>query len=212
MNGKPWTKEEIDILIKLYPDHFAKEICEILHRKKASVYYMVAKLGLKATPEKISRSGSLSAHHPNVIAHRFKKGQTPANKGKKVSPELYAKMQPTMFKKGQVSLNKRPVGSERVNVDGYIEVKVADPSKWRLKNRVVWEQHYGAIPPGHNIQFKDHNPLNCTIENLYIISQAEQMGTQNSYLAKYPKELADIIRLKGAVKRQINKAQKNGKQ
>jgi hypothetical protein len=119
-------------------------------------------------------------------------------------------MKPTMFKKGQASLNKRPVGSERVNVDGYIEIKVADPNKWRLKNRVIWEQHNSKIPPGHNIQFKDHNPLNCTIENLYIISQAEQMRNENSFLAKYPKELVDVIRLKGALKRRIRKAE-NGK-
>ena len=211
MNGKPWTKEEIEILKVLYPDHFAGEIGQILHRKKASIYYMADRLGLKASPEKIVRSGRMSANHPNVIAHRFPKGSVPPNKGKKMPPEIYAKCSPTMFKKGQASLNKRPVGSERVNVDGYIEVKVADPNKWRLKNRVIWEQHYGAIPPGHNIQFKDHNPLNCTIDNLYIISQAEQMRTENSFLAKYPKELADVIRLKGQVKRQINKAQRNGK-
>ena len=210
MNGTPWTNEEIEILKELYPDHFAGEICQILHRNKSSVYYMAAKLGLKATPEKISRSGRISSQNPNVRKCQFPKGHIPQNKGKKVSPELYAKMKPTMFKKGQASLNKRPVGSERVNVDGYIEVKVADPNKWRLKNRVIWEQHNGKIPPGHNIQFKDRNPLNCTIENLYIISQAEQMRNENSFLAKYPKELVDVIRLKGALKRRIRKAE-NGK-
>lgn len=198
----------------MYPDHFAGEIQVFLprSRSKSSIYAEAAKLGLLSTPEKISRSGRISANNPNTVRCRFKKGSVPANKGKKVSPELYAKMKPTMFKKGQASLNKRPVGSERVNVDGYIEIKVADPNKWRLKNRVIWEQHNGKIPPGHNIQFKDHNPLNCTIENLYIISQAEQMRNENSFLAKYPKELADIIRLKGAVQRQINKATRNGKQ
>lgn len=212
MNGKPWTQEEIEILTRMYPDHFAGEIQAVLHRGKSSIYYMADRLGLKSTPEKISRSGRMSSHHPNVAGHRFEKGHIPANKGRKMSPELYAKCAPTMFKKGQASINKRPVGSERINVDGYIEVKVADPNKWRLKNRVIWEQHNGEIPKGYNIQFKDHNPLNCTIDNLYIISQAEQMRTENSYLAKYPKELADIIRLKGTIKRQINKAQRNGKQ
>ena len=212
MNGKPWTQEEIEILKELYPDHFAGEIQAHLNRSKSAIYTKARQLGLECNPEKISRSGRMSSHHPNVAGHRFPKGHIPANKGKKVSQELYAKMQPTMFKKGRPSLNIRPVGAERVNVDGYIEVKVADPNKWRLKNRVIWEQHNGEIPKGYNIQFKDHNPLNCTIDNLYIISQAEQMRTENSYLAKYPKELADIIRLKGTLKRQINKAQRNGKQ
>ena len=35
----------------------------------------------------------------------------------------------TWFKKGHIPANYRPVGSERVNADGYIEVKVADPNK-----------------------------------------------------------------------------------
>ncbi len=212
MNGIPWTQEEMDLLERLYPNYFAGEIQKHIHRSKSSIYYMAKRMGLQCTPEKISRSGRMSAHNPNVAGHRFKKGHIPANKGKKISPETYAKCAPTMFKKGRESLNKRPVGSERVNVDGYIEIKVAEPNRWRLKNRVVWEQHHGSIPPGCNIQFKDHNPLNCTIDNLYLITRAEQMGTQNSYMARYPKELADIIRLKGAVKRQINKAQRNGKQ
>ena len=196
----------------MYPDHFAGEIQAVIHRSKSSIYYKADKLGLKCNREKIIRSGRMSCNHPNTVAAQFKKGSVPANKGKKMSPEIYARCKPTMFKKGQPSINIKPVGSERVNVDGYVEIKVANPNKWRLKHRVIWEQHYGAIPPGHNIQFKDHNPKNCTIENLYIISQAEQMRTQNSYLAKYPKELADIIRLKGAVQRQINKAARNGKQ
>ena len=45
-----------------------------------------------------------------------------------------------MFAKGNVPPNHRPVGSERISKDGYIEVKVAEPNKWRLKQRVVYEE------------------------------------------------------------------------
>ena len=114
-----------------------------------------------------------------------------------------------MFKKGHISENKREVGAERVNVYGYIEIKVAEPNVWRLKHRIVWEQHNGAIPPGYNVQFKNHNTQDCRIENLYLISKAEQMRNENSLIAKYPKELQDVIRLKGVVNRQIHKHQKN---
>ena len=42
-----------------------------------------------------------------------------------------------------------------------------------------------------------------------MISKAEQMRNENSLIAKYPKELQDVIRLKGVVNRQIHKYQKN---
>ena len=133
------------------------------------------------------------------------------NKGKKISPEVYAKCQPTMFKKGNKPHNHKEVGSERIDRDGYIMVKVAEPNKWRLKHRIIWEQVNGAIPKGFNVQFKNHNPQDCRIENLYLISQAEQMVTENAYWAKYPKDLQEIIHLKGVVNRAIHKAEKNGK-
>ena len=211
MNRKVWTDQELDILKEMYYDHFAEEIAAILGRGKPSIYCKARQLGLDCNPEKIRRAGSIGTKHPNAMAHRFSKGSTPANKGKRVSPEIYAKMQPTMFKKGQVSHNHREVGSERVNVDGYLEIKVAEPNKWRPKNRVIWEAAYGEIPQGCNIQFKDHNPLNCTLENLYIISREDQMAKENSFYAKYPKELQEVIHLKGVVNRAIHKAQRNGK-
>lgn len=205
-----WTQEERETLIRLYPTHFAGEIAVILGKSKPAVYRMVLKLGLHAPKEKIRRAARMTANHPNSIAARFKKGHVSHNKGQKVSPDVYAKMQPTMFKKGHTPVNHREVGSERINVDGYIEVKVAEPNKWRPKHRVIWEQHHGSIPRGFNVQFKNHNPLDCRIENLYLISKAEQMRTENSYIARYPKDLQDVIRLKGAINRQIRKREKNG--
>lgn len=210
MKRTMWTQEERETLIRLYPTHFAGEIAAILGKSKSSVYGQVLKLGLHAPMEKIRRAGMMSANNPRFVAARFAKGHVPDNKGKKVSPETYAKCQPTMFKRGHRPVNHREVGEERINVDGYIEVKVAEPNRWKLKHRVIWEQHNGAIPKGFNVQFKNHNPLDCRIENLYLISKAEQMRTENSYYARYPKELQDVIRLKGAVVRQIRKREKNG--
>lgn len=210
---KGWTKEETEALIRLYPTHFAREIAVILGKTKSSVYGQVYRLGLKSPQEKIRRAGMITASSPRFVAAQFKKGQTSYNKGKKMPPEVYAKVQPTMFKKGQVAHNHKPVGSERVNTDGYVEVKVAEPSTWRPKHRIIWEQAHGQIPKGHKVQFVNGNPLDCRLENLYLISNAEQMRTQNSFLAKYPKPLQDVIRLKGCINRQIHQREKqNGEQ
>lgn len=210
MKGK-WTQEEIEILSRLYPNHYAREIAEILGRGISSIHCKAQSLALESSREKIQRTGYEASKSPASIAARFQNGSVPLNKGKKVSPEIYAKMQPTMFKKGQTPVNHRDVGSERVNVDGYIEIKVAEPNRWRLKHRLIWEQVNGAIPKGFNVQFKNHNRQDCRIENLYLISKAEQMAKENSFWAKYPKEIQEIIHLKGVVNRAIHKVEKNGK-
>lgn len=211
MRRKPWTQEELATLSRMYPDHYASEIAVILGRGVSSIHCKAQVLGLQSSKEKIARTGHEASKSPASIAARFKKGSEPFNKGKKMPPEIYSKCKPTMFKKGNTPHNHKEVGAERIDVDGYIMVKVAEPNKWRLKHRIIWEQHNGAIPKGYNVQFKNHNPQDCRIENLYLISKSEQMGKENSFWAKYPKELQELIHLKGVVNRAIHKAERNGK-
>ena len=210
MQKMEWTQQEEETLIHLYEDPkvFPKDIAKMLGRTLPQVYNKARAMGLNAPKERIRMAGKIGMQHPKSIATRFHKGHIPTNKGKKVSPEMYERMQPTMFKKGRINENKREVGSERVNVYGYIEIKVAEPNRWRLKHRLIWEQHNGIIPEGCNVQFKNHNTLDCRIENLYLISKSEQMRNENSLMARYPKELRDVIRLKGVVKRQLRKQEK----
>lgn len=209
-----WTQQEEKTLIQLYEDPkvFAKDIAKMLGRTLPQVYKKAKEMGLNAPMERMRMAGKIGMQHPKSIATRFSKGHIPPNKGKKVSPEAYEKMSVTMFKKGQVPINHREVGSERVNRDGYIEIKVAEPNKWRQKQRMVWESHNGKIPAGMNIQFKNHNTQDCRIENLYMISKAEQMRTENSLMARYPKEIRDVIRLKGVVNRVIHKRERDHEQ
>ena len=113
-------------------------------------------------------------HHLNTgKTGRFQKGQVAHNKGAKMSKEVYEKAKNTMFTKGHVPHNHKPVGSERVNVDGYIEIKVEEPRKWQLKHNVVWENHNGKIPKGSVVIFLDRNKMNVTIDNLKLIKRSE---------------------------------------
>lgn len=148
----------------------------------------------------------------NGMDTRFKKGTVPPNKGKKMSAEQYAKSSRTMFKKGGIPQNYRPVGSERVNVDGYIEIKVADPSKWELKHRFVWEENNGKIPAGMNLIFKDNNPLNVKLDNLMLVTRAENMIINHAGANMYKgieKEVAiNAIRLKKLIKEKMLKIKK----
>lgn len=123
----------------------------------------------------------------------FPKGHVPKNKGKKVSSETYAKCKPTMFKPGNIPKNWRPVGSERLNVDGYVEVKVAEPNKWKLKHRLIWEQKTGQeLNKKDLIIFLDKNKLNFDIDNLALVTNKELVRLNQMHLIN---ENPDISRV-----------------
>ena len=114
--------------------------------------------------------------------YRWKKGQPSHNKGQKVTKATYDKMTKTMFAKGNAPWNKVPIGTERRTTEGYLRVKVGEPNQWVFKHRLVWEQHNGPVPKGYNIMFADQDKSNCNIENLLLISKAEQKILQNMKL------------------------------
>ena len=83
----------------------------------------------------------------------FTKGQTSWNKGMK--GKYTVKPNEGQFKKGNRPHNWKPVGHERINVDGYREVKTAEPRTFELKHRLVWKEHNGEIPENHIVTFID---------------------------------------------------------
>ncbi|MDF2790834.1 MAG: Phage protein [Neobacillus sp.] len=119
---------------------------------------------------------------PSGFNGRFAKGQGAWNKGMKGINFGGENGKKTQFKKGQVPLNYRPVGSERVNVDGYIEIKVADPYKWRLKHAVIWEETNGPVPNGHCVIFLDGNKLNVSLENMQLITRKQLVRLNQNHL------------------------------
>lgn len=211
MSGRIWTETEDDFLREHYPSGSNSVICEKLGRSLRSVYSRAKILGLKKTLEFMQAQWQMLAVNlqDNGKCHRFPKGHVPANKGKKMPEDVYEKARKTMFRKGNVPANHKPVGYERINVDGYVEVKVAEPNKFRLKHRIVWEENFGTIPSGYNVQFRDKNQQNLNPDNLYLISRSEQLKKENSMYARYPKELQRAIQIKGALQRQINKFKKD---
>ena len=143
---------------------------------------------------------------------RFKKGQEAHNKGIKVSEEVYQTLKKGMFKKGHIPKNHRPVGSERIDVDGYIEIKVAEPTEWRLKHNVIWEAAHGEIPGGYAVIFLDKNKLNVDISNLMLIHKKEllkmnQYGlfSEDAELTKVGINIARIIGATAEAKRRSKK-------
>lgn len=160
-----------------------------LNIKESSVANKKTRLGIKS----------------GIVGGQFVKGQIPYNKGKKMTPYMYKKANPTMFKKGHIPKNHREVGSERINRDGYIEIKVAEPNKWKLKHRCVYENIYGNIPSGHKLIFADGNKQNIDIENLILVSNAEQLIMNKNKLFS---ENADFTKTGVNIAKVIAKANK----
>lgn len=118
----------------------------------------------------------LSAYYKNHklvcgLTGRFEKGHVPPNKGRKgyYSPGS----EKGWFRKGEQSMNHKPVGSERVDKDGYVLIKTAEPNVYRPKHKVIWEAAHGPVPQGHVITFIDGNKLNLDISNLRLITKGE---------------------------------------
>ena len=153
-----WSCDEKEYLKKITYGKTYKEIQSLLNNK------FNLNLSITQISSAIKRNNLKTG-----LDGRFEKGHIPFNKNLKG----YMGANKTSFKKGNIPLNLRPVWSERINIEGYIEVKT--PSKWKLKHRQVWEQHYGEVPKGCNILFLDNNKLNCNIENLAIVNRKEHL-------------------------------------
>jgi hypothetical protein len=203
-----WTSEEIQYLHANYADNFTEDVAKALKKSVKSVYAKAYSLDIRKS----------KSHHKKVMAktsiriregakiHRYAKGHEPANKGKKMPAEIYAKVAPTMFGKGHKPHNFRPVGSERLTKDGYLERKVADPKTWRAVHILVWEAAHGPVPAKHKVIFKDNNKLNNELNNLECVSYADAM-LRNSII-RYPADLRFAMKTLKKLKRQINNGTK----
>ena len=73
----------------------------------------------------------------------------------------------------------KPIGSETI-YQGFTFVKVSDKhlgknafyKNWELKQRVLWKQRHGEIPPNHMIVFLNQDHTDFSDENLFCVSLA----------------------------------------
>lgn len=204
MQTRRWTEQELEMLRCLYNDYDYDQVAAMLGRSRHSVRNKIKNLGWKKTNR--------------VNSSCFKKGQTPHNKGRKMtewcSAEGIEKLKQTMFHGGHESVDLRPIGFENTDHYGYVYVRVSDTfgdyRDWKRKQRVVWESHHGPVPVGMGVTFKDGDKSNFDISNLELKSPSEQMA-ENSYRNNYPEDVAALFQLKGVLSRQINKHKRQQK-
>lgn len=158
MKGHQWTTEEID-LVRAHRHMHKAEIAGLVTRRCGFACSIDMVKGVFA------RKGISSGRDG-----RFPSGHEPFNKGKK---GVNGRPSATCFHDGHRPHNWQPVGTERINGDGYCEIKVAEPRTWRGKHVLVWESLHGPVPPGHVVIFADRDRRNFAPKNLLCLSRAE---------------------------------------
>lgn len=166
-----YTEEQLEYLKEISPSHSSSEITKMLNEK----------FGLNQTKRMVSEyrrkhriPSKYSGKQKTDGAGNFIKGHAPWNKGRKGID--YPGMQATQFKKGHRPANRVPIGTERVTVDGYTEIKIQDGKgnkNWKAKQEHIWEQEHGPKPPGHVILFGDGDKSNFDIDNLLLVSRKQ---------------------------------------
>ena len=207
-----YTQEQLDEIRQRYPHEKSQVIADSMKLKVASISNIAYKLGLKKT-EKFFMTpgcGRLLKGTRNGIAGEFKKGNVPHNKGKKMPAEVYDKVKGTMFQKGQIPANLKPIGYLSVRPDKtgreYVHIKV-DSQTWQLYHRVLWEQEHGPIPAKMKIVFINGNTLDCRLDNLKMVTYQEAMLMNTIH--RYTPEIKQLIRLNNKLKQKLNGKEQN---
>lgn len=154
-----FTKEQVDFI--------KDNVKGLSNQKLADLVNDTFCLGITVTQMKMWKH-----NHGLSSKLRGSEGMAPPNKGTKGVYNVGGNK--TSFKKGARPLNYMPVGSERVNTDGYVDIKIADPNQWRGKHLILWEKYNGRpVPKGHVVIFGDRNRKNFDPDNLILVSRSQ---------------------------------------
>lgn len=211
-----WLAWEEELMRRHYPDMLTEAFAQVLRRPVKQVYAKAHDMGLTKSAE--FRASGLSgrwSHENCSTGGRFVPGQTPWNKGMKgllLSPA-------TTFKpgvlQGRAAQLVAPLGSYRVNGDGYLDQKISDKPgpqhhRWRAVHRIVWERAHGQVPAGHAVVFRpgrrSTDPEAITLDALELVTRAQLMSRNT--LHNLPPPLRQLVHLRGVLNRAINTKRK----
>lgn len=213
-----WSNREVELVRNLYPHHTTNYVAAKLRLTTSQIIGAAARHGLRKSAKYLADLEGPVGKRLSKAGEKFRypKGHVPANKGLRRPGYVRGRMAETQFRKGHRPRNWKPIGTVVVDGDGYLRRKIAEgpsgfgnPKAWELVHKRVWIDANGPIPRGHCIWFKDQNKANCSLENLELITQAENM--RRNTIHNLPKHLVEVIMLKGTLKRQLRRKE-NGKE
>ncbi len=178
-----WTEEMIEYVRNIYPHYTNKEIAQMLKERYGIT---VRPMSLRNLHHKYKYEDKL------VNVGCFKKGHDIWNKGKPMSDEMREKVKPTWFKKGNVPANRRPIGSTRVDKDGYV-VKKVSKKQWKLYQRCVYEQAHGIkLNKDDIVLFADGDTRNFDIDNLVRVTREELLYLNQEGLISSDQDITKV--------------------
>lgn len=207
-----WTPEEDARLMAEYPTSTdTAGLAHSMGRTEKALYGRAKTLGLhktQAAREAIQARTNQLLEQAGIHA-RYQPGHTTWNKGLKWEDHPEA-CRATQFKPGQRPHTWQPVGTERVNRDGYRERKITDDGHpkdhYEAVHRLVWMEAHGPIPTGHVVVFRNSDKTDIRLENLELISRAEL--AERNHFKRFPPELRRAIGKRAWLTRLINQRTK----
>lgn len=192
-----WSEKQYKFLVDNAKGIENKTLTEIFNKE--------FNLNLKVTQIKAAKKRKKIS---SGLDGKFQNGKEPWNKGLK-GASLGGKA--TQFKKGNRPHNYMPIGSERVNGDGYVDIKIADPNKWRAKHHIIWEEHNGPVPGGHAIIFGDGNNRKFDINNLILVSRQQLLILNRNNLIQNDADLTRTGVIVADIYQKMNERKSNTK-
>ena len=200
---RPYSTERADFLKTYIPGHHYSETAEAFNRRFPNTPVTADKIQAWAKRHGV-RSGrkggctsKYSAEVRNFIEENYK-----GRSNKELHQMIVDRFGPVIsqnnlkFYKKNHKLksglnNHRPVGTVVMTTDGYLKRKIREPNVWEFVHRAEYEKHYGPIPEGMVVIFKDGNRGNCDIRNLKLISAAENAQLNRRHLRFEDPELTE---------------------
>lgn len=113
---------------------------------------------------------------------RIEKGSEPWNTGKKMPPGKggnHPNARKTQFtpgvRRGAATRLYKPIGTERLSKEGYLERKVHDgmplQARWRAVHLIRWEEVHGPVPEGMCLKCLDGDRRNTDPANWTAVSR-----------------------------------------
>lgn len=182
-----WTPEQVDFLKDNYKAIGDSELAELFSDRwekakgwnKRHIEKKRRYLKLKRTTQEIK-----DIHSRNVENKRF--SMCASNMWKTRGCNTIGTVVLWSVKNRKVPLIK--------TIEGYVHLNVH-----------IWRTQKGEIPKGMNVVRIDGNPLNCKIENLKLVTDAELQAINAEKRANKPHELKEVEKLINKINKKIKK-------